>query len=251
MFNLKKIIAGSIAAITIMSVSPVVANAAWKQNNTGWWYTEGNSWATGWRVIDGNWYYFYSNGYMAHDTTIDGYYLNSNGAWTQDVASQDNKAIKEGTYKVGQDIQAGEYLVKSTSAYSAYYECSSDSTGKSSSIIFNGNISEGSSEYITLKEGEYITIDRGVMYAVADAPSIIPSNGLYKEGMYKVGQDISAGEYVVTSNSPYGFSAYIEVNNGSRHSAKDIVSNDAFKGTKYITVEEGQYLTIQRAEIQK
>ncbi|NAS19439.1 hypothetical protein GND98_016655 [Clostridium butyricum] len=58
-------------------------SSSWKQNSTGWWYAEGNSWATGWKVIDGNWYYFYSDGYMAHDTTIDGYKLASTGAWTQ------------------------------------------------------------------------------------------------------------------------------------------------------------------------
>jgi len=34
----------------------------------------------GWQKIDGNWYYFYyDEGSMAHDTWIDGYYVNSNG----------------------------------------------------------------------------------------------------------------------------------------------------------------------------
>lgn len=60
---------------------PINANAAWKCNSIGWWYTEGNSLATGWRQIDGNWYYFYSDGYMATNTTIDGYYVNSDGVW--------------------------------------------------------------------------------------------------------------------------------------------------------------------------
>ena len=59
------------------------ASSSWKQNSTGWWHAEGNTWATGWKLIDGNWYYFYSDGYMAHDTTIDGYKLASTGAWTQ------------------------------------------------------------------------------------------------------------------------------------------------------------------------
>ncbi|OOM07506.1 DUF6448 family protein [Clostridium saccharobutylicum] len=55
----------------------------WKQNDTGWWYAEGNSWTKGWKLIEGNWYYFYSDGYMAHDTTINGYKLASSGGWTQ------------------------------------------------------------------------------------------------------------------------------------------------------------------------
>lgn len=36
----------------------------------------------GWQKIDGIWYYFYGgDGTMAHDTWINGYYVNSNGAW--------------------------------------------------------------------------------------------------------------------------------------------------------------------------
>ena len=33
------------------------------------------------KEIDGEWYYFYDSGAMAHDTTIDGYELDSNGVW--------------------------------------------------------------------------------------------------------------------------------------------------------------------------
>ena len=40
----------------------------------------------GWNYINGNWYYLYdNNGYMAHDTFINGYYVNSDGAWTYDI----------------------------------------------------------------------------------------------------------------------------------------------------------------------
>ncbi|AGX43461.1 putative cell wall binding repeat protein [Clostridium saccharobutylicum] len=61
----------------------------WQQNN-GWVLLSDNTWSyyvdglqkTGWIYDNGNWYYCYSNGQMAHDTTIAGYYLGSNGAWT-------------------------------------------------------------------------------------------------------------------------------------------------------------------------
>ncbi|NRU47117.1 hypothetical protein [Clostridium beijerinckii] len=65
MKNFKRLIASFVTLITILAATPLAAHAEWKNNSTGWWYTEGNSWATGWRYIDGNWYYFYSNGYMA------------------------------------------------------------------------------------------------------------------------------------------------------------------------------------------
>lgn len=89
-FNIKKLIAIALMSVTCIGIFPTAASAAWKENNSGWWYTEGNSWATGWRNIDGNWYYFYSDGYMAKDTTIDGYNLNSSGAWTNDVSKTYN-----------------------------------------------------------------------------------------------------------------------------------------------------------------
>ncbi|WP_294402384.1 cell wall-binding protein [uncultured Clostridium sp.] len=87
MNRFKKLLASFIAVLSLIAINPVSANAEWKSNTTGWWYTEGNSWATGWRNINGNWYYFYSDGYMAHDCWIGNYYLNSSGAWTTDVPS--------------------------------------------------------------------------------------------------------------------------------------------------------------------
>lgn len=83
-------------SILIMGLSPIRAEAEWKQNNGCWWYTEGSSWAIGWRLIDGNWYYFNKYGYMEHDNTIDGYYLNSNGAWSTNILDEQGR-YKEGT----------------------------------------------------------------------------------------------------------------------------------------------------------
>ncbi|WP_459481736.1 transglutaminase domain-containing protein [Clostridium saccharoperbutylacetonicum] len=82
MKKIAKLVASSLVAVAILSLNSVGASAEWKKDNVGWIYSEGNySHITGWKLIDGNWYYFNSSGYMAHDTTIDGYYLNSSGAW--------------------------------------------------------------------------------------------------------------------------------------------------------------------------
>ena len=82
MKNFKRLLASLVTVITLLAINPIGASAEWKSDSTGWWYTEGNSYNTGWKLIDGNWYYFYSDGYMAHDTTIEGFYLNSAGTWT-------------------------------------------------------------------------------------------------------------------------------------------------------------------------
>lgn len=79
--KLTKVIASSLIVASVLALNPIGASASWRQDSTGWWYTEGNSWSTGWRQINGSWYYFNSDGYMAHDTTIGGYKLDSNGAW--------------------------------------------------------------------------------------------------------------------------------------------------------------------------
>jgi glucan-binding YG repeat protein len=96
--KLTKVIASSLIVASILALNPMGANAEWKQNSTGWWYADESSWATGWRLLDGNWYYFNSDGYMAHDTTVDGYKLGSSGAWIQEVILAiigDEKITKE------------------------------------------------------------------------------------------------------------------------------------------------------------
>lgn len=92
--KLTKIIACSLIAVSIFALNPIGASAEWKNDDNGWWYTESDSYATGWRNIDSKWYYFDSDGYMAHDTTVDGYKLGSDGAWIQETqASQDTDTV--------------------------------------------------------------------------------------------------------------------------------------------------------------
>lgn len=79
--KLKKLIASSLIAVSLVALTPMRASAEWRQNDTGWWYEEGSSYATGWRLIDGKYYYFSDNGYMMHDTYVEGYKLGSDGAW--------------------------------------------------------------------------------------------------------------------------------------------------------------------------
>lgn len=89
-FNLTKIIASSLIAVSVLALNPIGASAEWKKDSHGWWFSEGSSWATDWRKIDGKWYYFYYNGYMAHDTTIGGYKLGSDGAWLTTITGGTN-----------------------------------------------------------------------------------------------------------------------------------------------------------------
>jgi len=99
MKRLKRITASLVTGIILLVAVPIAAQAEWRQSNNDWWYSQGSSYATSWTKIDGqwyyfdyngymktgwvndngNWYYFYGDGTMAHDTLIEGYYLNSSG----------------------------------------------------------------------------------------------------------------------------------------------------------------------------
>ena len=80
---------GLMAGFTILSTIPAFAGQ-WKQDSTGWWYQndDGSYPTSTWNWIDGNndgiaeSYYFNSNGYIAVNTTVDGYTVNNDGAWT-------------------------------------------------------------------------------------------------------------------------------------------------------------------------
>ena len=118
MKNFKRILASFVTLITLLALNPIVAHAEWKSNNAGWWYTEGNSWANGWKQIDGNWYYFYSDGYMAHDTTIDGCYLNSNGAWINNINTKTANTSNSGYSSGNQYVDSnGNGLIKGSSSH--------------------------------------------------------------------------------------------------------------------------------------
>ena len=56
----------------------------WKSDKKGWWYQDTSGWypKKQWQKIDGKWYYFKADGYMASNEWCKGYWLNKNGSWT-------------------------------------------------------------------------------------------------------------------------------------------------------------------------
>ena len=68
------------------------------------------------------------------------------------------------------------------------------------------------------------------------------------EGTHLVGTDIEAGEYKLTATSD--IPGYWKVTESSAPDA-DIIGNDNFNGSAYVTVTEGQYLTLSRCTGEK
>lgn len=54
----------------------------WIFANNNWYYSTNNGCIKGWYNDNGKWYYLNSDGTMAHDTTVDEYYINSSGIWS-------------------------------------------------------------------------------------------------------------------------------------------------------------------------
>ncbi len=61
--------------------------AGWKQDSKGWWYSLGgkNYLKNGWKKIDGKWYYFKANGYIAVNEFVQGWWLDRNGVQSDPV----------------------------------------------------------------------------------------------------------------------------------------------------------------------
>ncbi|MBR3762231.1 MAG: hypothetical protein IKK59_05755 [Lachnospiraceae bacterium] len=149
------------------------------------------------------------------------------------------------TYKVGSDIPAGEYVVYADN-FMGYAEVSSDSSGKLESIITNNNFSYNM--IITIEDGQYFKLTGCYAVPLEENPPVDASG----EGTFKIGTHLQAGEYKieVAKNNSVGY-GYVQVSSDSTGSLKSIITNDNFEGSKYITVSDGQYLTLSGCHIAK
>ena len=156
------------------------------------------------------------------------------------VGSEQFLEYQEGDYIVGKDIPAGEYVLYMTD-YAGSYTLYSDSSGELGSIIENDVFDYNS--IVTIKDGQYLDLSN--CYAISIyAGTSLDTRG---SGMFMVGRHIPAGEYRIQADG--NEQAYMAVLSHSNQLLNYIVVKDNFKGTKHITVKEGQYLVIRNAHI--
>lgn len=126
MKNIRRLLVVSLIIVDAITLAPVGASAEWRHDSKGNWYTEGDSYAIGWRKIEhfggsswslfgedgyaktgwfqdgGNWYYADSmSNFISTDCYVDGYYLNSDGVLSSDTS---NARTKESSVKATLDI---------------------------------------------------------------------------------------------------------------------------------------------------
>ena len=151
------------------------------------------------------------------------------------------KTYEAGQYKVGLDMDAGEYVLMASSDYDGYFSVTSDANGND--ILFNDNFETNS--IIEVRRGEYVELKRCIAIAADD----FYSEYSIKEGlsgvMLRVGYDIKPGEYKLIATSDYG--GYYCIYPDARHD--DIIANDNFDNSSYVAVRYGQYLVLSRCRI--
>ena len=110
------------------------------------------------------------------------------------------------------------------------------------SVMLSKTAGDNSEDLSTLFNDitQSIKINQTVKVTPSPTPEPTPKKTVYKAGMYKVGADIGAGEYFLTSTG----SGYYSLNSDSSGSFDSILENDNFKNSAYITVSDGQYLEL-------
>lgn len=152
---------------------------------------------------------------------------------TQEPMGTPENPYMPGMYKVGSDLPAGEYCFVASGG-SGYACVSSDSN--QDDILENEMFDH--TWFVTVSDGQYLEASRCAFVVADDVVLNIEPDGSFKDGTYRVGIDIPAGEYKLTSTDGGYYCIYKD-----SVPPFDIVSNDLFDGSSYVTVKDGQYLS--------
>lgn len=144
--------------------------------------------------------------------------------------------FNSGQYKVGSDIEPGEYVIFADGT-SGYFAVTSDANGDD--IIANSNFTYNS--IMTVYDGEYLELSRCYAVPIEEVEQISLKDG----NMFKVGMHLEPGEYKVVPDNDEG---YYCIYGDDRQD--DIVANDNFSGQSYVSVSDGQYLELSRCHIE-
>ena len=173
--------------------------------------------------------------------TLDGEYIQYKGCSIYpieegpEVEKTSEGAYPEGTYKVGTQLPAGEYVVRGNKVSALI---TVDLSGDSDSQI--GYWSSYKSAIFKVEEGQYVRAHGEDIYPLELTEDLKPTDGVYKDGMYKVGMHMPAGTYKV---KPDVDTAYLEIYNDNTPGAK-CEERITVEEEQNFTVKDGQYIII-------
>jgi len=146
-------------------------------------------------------------------------------------------ALESGTYLIGKDITAGEYVIIADS--------------KASIQSYTYNIAFKSFNFAdsgicrivaTLKDGDYLEVDAKTcnIYPIAAAPKADIQNGKLVPGFYIVGVDLPVGKYRVYDYTDSSFYVYKD----SAINLLNTVSRNCYSGKSDITFKDGEVIRV-------
>jgi len=219
----------------------------WQQEGNTWWYqNDDNSYpVNGWEQIDGNWYCFGGDGYLLTNTTTpDGYQVDSNGAWInngQINSEQQNNTFIEvekkkvempaGTYLVGQDLPAGQYVAVNDGL--CYVKIGAD---PNMNTVYSSELTHYSIPF-EVRDGDWVYSSKGMIYSIDNI-----TLDLAKDGMYVVGVHIKAGDYRLEARGK----GYYAITRGMLGKNDKIEKNANFDTVAYVSLKNGQCIRVSR-----
>ncbi len=146
----------------------------------------------------------------------------------------------ESMYRVGIDIPQGEYLL-TLSPNENYASFTRFEDTDEFDIIQIDNF-EGNRYFVTVKDGEYFKLNNCFATPVENINAFENANDWFTEGMYRVGVDISAGDYKLTLVDGEDFGSYKRLEDTDDF---DILEIDNFSGNGYfVSIFDGEYLDL-------
>lgn len=143
-----------------------------------------------------------------------------------------------GSYKVGTDIPAGEYILFCEGTIALFRISSNSNTDDLISIdTFNYN------SIISISDGQNLDLNFCYAIPIFKNPTI-KTDG---EGMFKIGLHLQPGKYTLKTTGKFG--SYYQIYNSSLQGSEKLISESRFNGETNINVSDGQYLKLNGCKI--
>lgn len=141
---------------------------------------------------------------------------------------------KAGTYTCDKDITAGIYYIKSNSN-----NCRVILTKGDKKVEFYP-LSYGL--FVEMRKGYVLKIENGEFISERELKPMTSSNGVYKLGTYRIGEDIPAGEYVIGEfgNTDFSILNSVDFLSGNNYAI-------TYRGLRvYVKLEAGDYIIFNK-----
>lgn len=160
-----------------------------------------------------------------------------------DQRPEPNKEEIQGSYLIGEDLDAGLYVVLPDESGSwVEGDIASDMRWSSDSRVIAG-LSGVEYGVIEVEDGDYLHIDRGTAVPIAEAPEADPT----VDGIYRVGEEVPAGYYRVLPVDP---NTNISITTYKSTRTTDIVYNEYADDQLYVDLQDGDYVKLYNASLE-